>query len=310
MHFLSLTELNADNLQRLVDLGMQITRNGIQACTPLTGKVVGIYFAGPSTRTRTSFASAAQRLGASIIQYGPGDLQLSTGETPEDTGRVLSQYLDALVIRTNGSDSEMEALASQDKMAVINAMSEQEHPTQVIGDLITIKEATGGLSGRRIVYMGEGNNTAAALAHAVSLVEGMELLLFTPENYGLNSSLLEKAKSRAQENGALIEEYHSLKQLPEKADVVYTTRWETMGVSHADPNWRDAFRALKVSEEIMQRFRQTGKTIFMHDLPAVRGQDVDSSVLDGKDSVAFRQAYHKMTAAMAILSIAMNETSW
>jgi ornithine carbamoyltransferase len=123
----------------------------------------------------------ALRLGASIIQYGPNDLQLATGESSEDTGRILAQYLDAMVVRTNGSDEEMRGLAQQGLMCVINAMSETEHPTQVIGDLISIKERTGDLQGRTVAYFGEGNNTAAALAFAVALTPGMCIHFFTPK---------------------------------------------------------------------------------------------------------------------------------
>ena len=301
MHFLTLKNLNSERLLQLVERGISMIENGVQPEHRLDEKIVGLFFAGHSTRTRTSFAAAALKLGAKIIQYGPNELQLSTGETPEDTGRVLSQYLDALVVRTNGSDSDMEALASQDKMSVINAMSESEHPTQAIADLITMREAFGSFDGLHIVYMGEGNNSASALAYAVSLIPNMSLTLLTPDGYGLDSKVLEETSSKAAGIGSSIVESHDIADLPERADVVYTTRWETMGVQHADPDWKDAFRPFKVTQGVMDSLNKTGKTLFMHDLPAIREQDVANSVLDGEFSIAFRQAFHKQTAAMVVL---------
>jgi ornithine carbamoyltransferase len=300
-HLLSLLDLSADEITALVALGLQIARGDIPARLALDGKIVGLYFRGPSTRTRTSFASAALKLGAALMHYGPADLQLATGESAEDTGRVLASYLDALVVRTNGKDAELRGLAAQSEMSVINAMTESEHPTQVIGDLITIHEATGGLGGRTVLYLGEGNNTAAALAFAVARTPGMRLVLMTPRGYGLDGGALRKAQDLARLHGAEVEEEHDLGRLPRNIDVVYTTRWETMGVAHADPNWRDAFAPYKVSTQLFSRLAAARDVIFMHDLPAMRGVDCDSAVLDGPHSVAFRQARHKMTAAMAIL---------
>jgi ornithine carbamoyltransferase len=300
-HFLSLAEMGADEVAALIATGLEIARGHIAPCLRLDGKVVGLFFRGPSTRTRTAFGAGALRLGGSIMQYGPNDLQLVTGESPADTGRVLSSYLDALVVRTNGADEELRSLAAQPVMPVINAMSASEHPTQAIGDLITIQEVTGGLSGRTILYLGEGNNTASSLAFAVALTPGMRLVLMTPPRYGLNPDLLARAMSIARVTGAEISQEHNVDRLPRRADIVYTTRWETMGVPHQDPDWRHDFAPYKVTQALFDRVRGDGTTYFMHDLPAVREVDCDSAVLDGPYSVAFRQARHKMTAAMAIL---------
>ncbi|MCA1566205.1 MAG: ornithine carbamoyltransferase, partial [Acidobacteria bacterium] len=152
-HILSLAEVGPDNLAKILRYALaQIEgRNGKDK--PLAGKVVGIYFKGTSTRTRTAFTVGAHRLGASTIAYGPSDLQITTGETIQDTARVLSGFLDALVIRTNGTIEEMKFLAAQGKMAIINAMSDNEHPTQAIADLITIQEEFGRLNGVHILYI-------------------------------------------------------------------------------------------------------------------------------------------------------------
>ncbi|HEX8853688.1 MAG TPA: hypothetical protein VF754_09390, partial [Pyrinomonadaceae bacterium] len=229
------------------------------------------------------------------------DLQLVTGETIQDTARVLSGFLDFLVIRTNAPVAEMRALALQEEMSVVNAMSDNEHPTQAIADLVTIKEALGGLGGVHVLYLGEGNNSAAALALAVGMTEGMKLTIVTPEGYGLSSDVLEFADTFAQQSGSVIEQHHDARALPENVDVVYTTRWQTMGVPKADPDWQSKFQPYSVTRKMMARVSRPSGTIFLHDLPAVRGAEVTDEVLDGAQSVAFRQARHKMTSAMAVL---------
>jgi ornithine carbamoyltransferase len=300
-HLLSLSEVGAESLAVLVKKSMEIVEGRGGRGRPLEGKIVGIYFRGTSTRTRTAFTAGALRLGASTIAYGPHDLQVVTGETIHDTARVLSNYLDALVIRTNDTLDEMKALAAQDRMAIINAMSDNEHPTQALADLVTMHEAFGRLEGLHILYLGEGNNSAAALALATAMTPGMRLTVVTPEGYGLPGSVLEMAEGIARGFGSVVEQHHDVSDLPKKVDVVYTTRWQTMGVSKPDPNWKEAFRPYSVTEELMARVSKPSGTIFLHDLPAMRGDDVVDSVLDGPQSLAFRQAAHKLTSAMAVL---------
>ena len=300
-HILSVSELGTETLALLVRRSLEIAQNQDRLGHPLRDKVVGIYFRGSSTRTRTSFTVGALRLGASTIAYGPNDLQVATGETIADTARVLSGFLNALVIRTNGPDSEMKALAAQDQMAVINAMSEDEHPTQAIADLTTILEEFGRLEGVHILYLGEGNNTASSLALAVAQTPGMKLTLVTPQGYGLPQCCLESASAYARQSGAIVEHHHRVDLLPRAVDVVYTTRWQTMGVPKADPNWRTTFRPYAVTPDLMARVSIDSGTIFLHDLPAVRGDDVLDDVLDGPQSRAFRQARNKLNSAMAVL---------
>ena len=299
-HLLSLVEVGPENLARLVDHALAFAARPVPEPL-LAGKTVGIYFKGTSTRTRSAFTVGAIKLGATPVTYGPNDLQIATGETISDTARVLSGYLDALVIRTNNSIDEMRAFASQEDMAVINAMSDTEHPTQAIADLVTIKEVFGRLQGVEILYVGEGNNTAAALALAVSLSPGMRLTLATPEDYGMQPDFLETARGLCRQSGSVVEEFHDVSALAGGFDVVYATRWQTMGVPKADPHWKEKFIPYRVTPELMRRFSKNGHTVFMHDLPAVRGDDVVDEVLDGPSSVAFRQAKHKMTSAMAVL---------
>jgi ornithine carbamoyltransferase len=299
-HLLSLTDIGPEDLSRLVDQALVLAKNA-SSMLPLKGKIVGIYFRATSTRTRTAFTAATIKLGGTAIAYGPNDLQIVTGETIQDTARVLSQYLDALVIRTNDSIEEMRMLASHSDMAIVNAMSDTEHPTQALADLVTIKEVFGRLNGIKILYFGEGNNTAAALAYAAGMTENMQLMLVTPEGYGLSSTVLETANQLGRQRGSVVEQHHDLDNLPRGVDVVYTTRWQTMGVSKPDPNWKDKFIPYRVTQDLMRRISHDN-TVFMHDLPAVRGDDVVNEVLDGPQSVAFQQARNKMTSAMSVLA--------
>src|SRR5436853_649810 len=297
-HVLSLSELGPEVIAYLVKRALAISKGSEPR--PIGKKVVGMYFRRSSTRTRSAFMVGAIKLGAATVVYQPNDLQIVTGETIEDTARVLSGFLDAFVIRTNGSLEEMKAFANQDKMAVINAMSESEHPTQAIGDLATIKEAFGRLDDIHVLYIGEGNNTASALAFAVGMTPGMQLTLMTPGEYGLPECVTEKARSFADRNGSSVEQYHDLAKLPHGVNVVYPTRWQTMVDPKPDPNWKELFEPYKVTPELMARLSKPSGTIFMHDLPAVRGGDVLDEVLDGPQSRAFRQAQHKLTGAMAV----------
>lgn len=300
-HFLSIEDLGQNNFSEVLNKALTITRRADEGARPLQGKFAGIYFRGTSTRTRTAFTVAALRLGGQVISYGPNDLQLNTGETMLDTGRVLSGFLDMLVIRTNDTLAEMRALAEQNQMSIINAMSENEHPTQAIGDLVTIHEAFGRLEDVHILYLGEGNNTAAALALAVAYIPGMRLTVITPEGYGLSDNLLNKANKLASKSGAVIEQHHKMNRLSANVDVVYTTRWQTMGVPKTEANWRVKFAPYSVTASLMARVSKPSQTIFLHDLPAARGSEVQDEVLDGPQSLAFRQAQHKLTGAMAVL---------
>jgi ornithine carbamoyltransferase len=301
-HVLSIAELGSRNLSDLVNQGVSMANANGRLRRLLENKVVGIFFRGTSTRTRTSFTVAALRLGAQTIHYGPQDLQLVTGESIEDTARVLSGFIDILVVRTNGDFAEMKAFASQDDMAVVNAMSENEHPTQAITDLITLKEAFGHLDGLHVLYIGEGNNSAASLALAVALTPGMRLTIITPEGYGLQQDILETSQRLAAQHAAAVYQHHEIDLLPADVDAVYTTRWQTMGVAKADPDWLTKFAPYQITPEIMARASKSSRTIFLHDLPAIRGQEVVNEVLDGPQSVAFRQAQHKLTGALSVLA--------
>lgn len=293
---ISLTDLDADELAAIVDRCVDLGKNPDAGAGVLAGRAVGIYFSKTSTRTRTSFWRGATRLGADVITFGPDDLQLNTGESVADTARVLSSYLDALVVRTNGDIAELRAFAAAGALGVVNALTEHEHPTQAIADLGTLKEHFGELAGRHVVYVGEGNSTTAALVHATARTPGLRLTVLTPPGYDLD----DHAYTLAADLGAgdRIQRRHDPGEVTGPVDAVYTSRWQTMGVPKADPDWIVHFRPFQVDGAFLERL---GNPVFLHDLPAVRGQEVTDEVLDGANSIAWRQAFHKMTAAMAVL---------
>lgn len=297
-HLVSVADLTAADLDAIVARGVHFAGRPAAGERPLLGDVVGIYFRKTSTRTRTAFSAAALRLGGQIVTFGPGDLQTNTGETSEDTGRILASMLDVLVARTAGDESELRGWAACAGMSVVNAMTAAEHPTQALADLTTLCQQFGRIAGISLLYLGEGNNTAAALALALTRYRGARLELRTPPGYGLPPRVLARARSQAARSGAAIAERHDMAGLLAVPDVIYTTRWQTTGTSKADPGWREAFRPFQVTGALWDH---CPAAVFMHDLPAHRGEEVTAEVLDGPRSIAFRQAENKLYSAMAVL---------
>lgn len=311
-HVLSILDLTPAQIGDVCRRALAIKQASADPRT-LRGRTVGVYFRKPSTRTRTSFLAAAGRLGATVVALGAGDLQTTTGETLEDTARVLAGYLDVLVMRTNESVEEMKVFAACPGLSVINALSADQHPTQALADFTTLLEHFGHLEGLTLVYYGEGNKTAATLALAVSGVPGMRLTIAAPAGYGLDARTLSVARTRAAAHGAAIEQTHDAADVPTEVDVVYTSRWQEMGVVKSPPDWRTRFLPFRVSAESFARL-SGARTVFLHDLPAVRGEEVDADVLDGPRSLAWLQARNKLFSAMSVMEWCQqgvsNDASW
>lgn len=291
----SVNDLGDGDLDAIVRAGVGFAAGARRR--PLEGDVVGIYFSKTSTRTRTAFSSGALRLGAGIVTFGPGDLQTNTGESWEDTGRVFAGMLDVMVMRTAGDPELMRAWAA-DSLAVVNAMSAEEHPTQALTDLTTLLQHFGRIDGLRVLYVGEANNTATSLALALTRYPGTALELRTPPGYGLPETIRTTAEKQAAQRGGGLVERHDMADLPGGFDVVYTTRWQTTGSTKPDPDWRAVFAPFQVGSAL---WRDSPGAVFMHDLPAHRGEEVTAEVLDGPASIAFRQADNKLYSAMAVL---------
>jgi ornithine carbamoyltransferase len=297
-HLISLADLDSEAIRSVVDRGAWYAAGNGGDATPLSGLVVGIYFRTTSTRTRTAFSAGALQLGAHIVAFGPRDLQENTGESPADTARVLSGMLDGLVARTSGPEDEMRIFANQPSMAVINAMSEQEHPTQALADLATIQARLGSVDGVRLLYVGDGNNTAVALIRALAHFREVDLRVRTPPGYGVDPVVLQQCEKLFRRNGGRLEHSHDHSSFGIGADIVYTTRWQTTGMPKTGANWREEFQPFQLCGSVLDA---NPKALVMHDLPAHRGEEITSDVLDGPSSIAFEQAHGKLPGAKAVL---------
>jgi ornithine carbamoyltransferase/carbamoyltransferase len=295
---LRIGDLSDDALTALVARSCELSVNPRDHAAPLVDTVVGILFTRTSTRTRTAFTVGTIRLGGTPVSFGRDELQTNTGETLADTGAVLASMLDALVVRTAAPICDLELLSGRSRIPVVNAMAREEHPTQAITDLATLTQRFGALDGLRLLYVGEGNNTATALAAALSRVRGCQATFLTPPGYGLPEEAAAAARRAAKPSGATITETHDIDGVPPGVDVVYTTRWQTTGTTKVDERWRETFRPYYVDGPFMKRWP---KAVFMHDLPAHRGEEVSAEVLDGPASIAWQQATMKLSSAMAVL---------
>jgi ornithine carbamoyltransferase len=300
-HWLSLSNVDAATLAAVVDHSLEQKKNPEQFRTRLAGRSVGIYFNRPSTRTRTSFTLAAAHQGAAVVTYGPNDLQTTTGETIGDTTRILGGYLDALVIRTH-STAEAEQYAAPGRMSIVNALTEEEHPSQAVADLMTMKEVFGQLKGLHVLFLGDGGNIAASLVQAVARTPGMKISVVTPKEYGLKPAVLREAEATAKANGATVVHHHDSDAFPTDADVVYATRWRSMGQDKPQSNWQDLLTPYRADQKLLDRVMRSKDAIFMHDLPAERGMEVTDDVLDGARSQILEQARNKYFSGRGILS--------
>jgi ornithine carbamoyltransferase len=192
----------------------------------------------------------------------------------------------------------MRELSRQERLPVVNAMAAEEHPTQGVCDLAAMLMEFGSLRALSVLYLGEGNNTAAALAYGLSRIPMCNVTFATPPGYGIDQAILDNAKKQAAEGGGSVTQVHAMDELPDSVDVVYTTRWQTTGTVKADPDWREKFRDFYVDERLLQRW-PTAR--LMHDLPAHRGEEVSGGALEGPRSIAWSQAEMKLASAMAIL---------
>jgi ornithine carbamoyltransferase/carbamoyltransferase len=300
--FLSVRQLSAADLARLVARSVEISIAPDTVPQSLADRVVATFFEKTSTRTRTAFSVAALRLGAQLVDFGADSLQLNTGESLADTARILGMMLDGVVIRSTRTLADLAGMLAAGAPPLVNAMVAEEHPTQAVSDLAVLSRHRGGIEGLSMLYVGEGNNTASALVYALARVPGASCTLYVPPGYGLAPTMLAQAAEDAEQTGARIHQIHQSADLPSKVDVVYTTRWQTTGTTKSDPSWREVFRPYFVDEAFLGNWPDA---IFMHDLPAPRGDEVSGTALDGERSLVWPQAHMKLFSAMAVL-----ETFW
>jgi ornithine carbamoyltransferase len=297
---LTLADLRAEDISKIGDIAFRYGQAPRDFAGQLDGTRIGLVFTAPSTRTRVSFWSAALTLGCDVLHLGPADLQLATGETWSDTGTILANYLDVVVARTNGPQRELAELAVH-VPATINALTYEEHPTQAIADLCAMREHFGNVENLRLAYLGEVNNTARALALLVCKLPIKRLDVYSPDGLGFSAEEIESLN--AIRGGDPVHQHYKVPASPDPVDVVYTTRWQSMGEPRRDQDWLSRFAQFAVTKDMMKRFSGSSEAVFMHDLPAVRGQEVASDVLDGisTTSLVLRQVHHKASAAASAL---------
>lgn len=264
----------------------------------LSGESVCLYFTKPSTRTRLSFQTAVTRLGGNPIILGPNDLQLGRGETIEDTARVMSRYTRAFITRTYHHE-EVVRFASVLSVPVINALTDSHHPCQSVADLLTLLEHRGSLKHRRIAYFGDGNNVAVSLMEASALA-GVDIAIATPKAYAIATPLVDAARAVAEANGSSVVVTEDPEEAARGADALYTDVWLSMGDADDERAQRQrAFLPYQVTRRLMGLAKPDA--IFMHCLPAHRGEEVTEEVADGPQSVIFDQAENRLHTAVAIL---------
>jgi ornithine carbamoyltransferase len=269
----------------------------------LAGKVLGMLFEKSSTRTRVSFEVGMLQLGGHAIFLSPRDIQLGRGESIHDTAIVLSRYLDALMIRTFSHESIQE-FAHHADVPIINGLTDPHHPVQVMADLQTIIEYKGKLDGLKLCYVGDGNNNVThSLIEAAAKV-GMHISVACPEKYRPNQEIVAKALEEAKLTGSMISIITDPIEAMKDADVVVTDVWTSMGMEAEAQERLRAFQAYQVNEELCSYAKSD--YIFMHCLPAHRGEEVTADIIDGPHSVVFDEAENRLHAQKAILKAALS----
>ena len=296
--FLRTADLAHDDLIHLLELAEQFKRDRGLHRDALRGEIVVLYFAKPSTRTYLSFEAAVARLGGVPAIVGPQELQLGRGETIEDTARVVSRYAAAFVIRTF-ADDDVRSVAEHASIPVVNALTDRHHPCQSLADLLTIREGYGHFAGRKLAYVGDGNNVAHSLLEAAALA-GMDISVATPSGHAPSPEVVERAEGLAEASGAYLEVTTDPHVAVKDADVVYTDVWLSMGDADAERSERrHALEPYRVTAALLGE--ASADVRFMHCLPAHRGDEVTAEVIDGPRSVVFDQAENRLPTAQAVL---------
>ncbi len=296
-NFLTLDELGPHGLRSLLDLTGRLKRDPGAFRNRLAGGRLGLLFNKPSTRTRVSFESAAWTLGMLPIVLRPDELQLGRGETVADTARTLSLYLDALAVRTF-SQASLEELADASSIPVINALTNEHHPCQAVADVMTLEESLGTLAGISVAFIGDGDNVCHSLMQAAALA-GFELRVATPPGYEPAPEIVAEARRRALTTGGSIVLTHDPTEAAFGAEAVYADVWTSMGREAEQAERKAAFAGFTVDSRLMRR--ASSKAIFLHCLPAHRGEEVTADVIDGPASRVWPQAENRMHTEAALL---------
>jgi ornithine carbamoyltransferase len=292
---LTLAEFSSDEVALILDEAVKIKamQKARIPYRPLRGRTLAMVFQKPSNRTRVSFEVGMYQLGGHALSLSPQEIQMGKRETPSDTGRVLARYIDAIMVRTFDHE-ELEELAGAADVPVVNGLSDAHHPCQALADLLTVREEFGTLEGVKIAYVGDGNNVAHSLAIACALT-GAELAIAHPGGHGPDPEIIETARKL----GAASLLTQDPREAASGARVVYTDVWASMGQESEAEDRKKEFAPFQVNEELMGLAAEDA--IFLHCLPAHRGEEVSAGVIDGPRSRVFDQAENRLHAQKALL---------
>jgi ornithine carbamoyltransferase len=297
--FLAVTDLSRDSLLELLDLASQMKR-GVYTKRPLAGKTLAMIFTKSSTRTRVSFEVGSTQLGGHALFLSSRDIQLGRGEPIRDTARVLSRYVDGIMIRTF-AHADVEELARFATVPVINGLTDYNHPCQILADLLTVQENLGDVTRRVVAWIGDGNNMAHSWIEAAAVL-GFELRLACPEGYDPDPALLSAASQRTR-----IVLTRSPQEAARGADVVNTDVWASMGQEAEQELRAAAFAGFIVDQGLMADAAPSA--IFLHCLPAHRGEEVTEAVLEGPQSRVWDEAENRLHAQKALMAMLMGESA-
>jgi len=298
-NFLSMDDVTPDELESLLSLSEEVKRSPADYADRLRGRAIAMVFEKPSTRTRVSFEVGIASLGAHPLALSSAELQLGRGETIEDTGRVLSRYVDAVVLRTFGQE-RLEGLARTATVPIVNALSDFEPPCQCLADLLTIKEHRGKLEGLIMAYVGDGNNVAHSLLLGGAKA-GMSVRVATPPGYEPIPQVVGRAQGLADQSGsgAQILVTNDPAEAFDGADVLYTDVWASMGQEQEANERTLVFQGYRLDQAAVDR--ADDEVIVLHCLPAHRGQEITDEVIDGPHSVVWDQAENRLHTQKALL---------
>ncbi len=295
-HFLTDLDLDVAEQSFLLTRALELKAGPHNYARALDGKTLGMVFAKSSTRTRISFEVGMLQLGGNALFLPSSATQMGRGEPPEDTARVLSRYLDGIMVRTY-EHAWTRALADASSVPVINGLDDNYHPCQVLADLLTIREKRGKVAGQQLVYVGDGNNMAHSLMLGGALA-GLNVRIVAPDGFWPNEKMVAKARRIGDQTGATIEVTADVRG-SEGADIVYTDVWASMGQEEESEARKKAFANYQVDAKMMKRAKEDA--IFLHCLPAHRGEEVAADVIDGPQSVVFDQAENRLHAQKALM---------
>jgi ornithine carbamoyltransferase len=294
--FLSIDDCSSEQLLGLLSLAEQLKTG--ERTASLRGKVLGLLFRKASTRTRVSFTVAMYQLGGQVIDLSPSNTQVGRGEPVRDTARILSRYVNALAIRTF-AQSEIEEYAQYADIPVINALTDLEHPCQILADLLTVQEAFGDLAGRKLAYVGDGNNVAHSLLLGCAKA-GVSVAIATPKGFAPDPTIIERSVQIAAETGSTVVVTTDPQEAVADADALYTDVWASMGQEEESAARQGLFRDFQINQNLLKQAKPNA--IVLHCLPAHREEEITDEVIEGSQSWVWQQAENRLHVQKAVLA--------